>query len=72
MKMLYRPSSGLGEPVEVEVLEIDFVRGSARVRVPLGSDALVNVFAREAGEPEIGYVHRTVRRCDLENIPEER
>lgn len=68
--MLYSPRpTGLFDPVEVEVVEIDFVKNCALVLMPMGSNTLANVFLREEGKPEIEYVRRTVCRDDLKKIP---
>ncbi len=64
MKMIYESALGL-EPVEVEVLEIDFDRDSAVILMPLGKDTLANLFLREEGKPEIRYVQRSVPRSLL-------
>lgn len=66
--MIYESALGL-EPIEVEVLEIDFDRDSATILMPLGSDVLANVFRREAGEPEIRNIRRTVPRSLLRPLP---
>lgn len=66
--MIYQSALGL-EPVEVEVLEIDFDNDSATILMPLGSDALANVFRREAGEPEIRNICRAVPRSLLRPLP---
>jgi len=63
MRMIYHSDLGL-DPVEVEVEEIDFERGSAKITVPVGPDALANVF-RQHGEPLVTSVKRTVPRSSL-------
>ena len=70
-RMLYQPpffGMSAEKPVEVEIVELDFEKGSAVVLVPVGSDTLANVFRREAGEPEIDFVRRTVPRSSLRPI----
>lgn len=66
--MIYESMLGL-DPVEVEVLEIDEVKGTARIIIPITADTLANVFRREAGEPEIEHVTRTVPRATLRPLP---
>lgn len=66
--MIYQSALGL-EPVEVEVLEIDFDNDSATILMSLGSDVLANIFRREAGEPEIRHIRRTVPRSLLRPLP---
>ena len=69
--MIYQPTlPGMTaeSSIVVEVIEVDFERGLAVVLAPVGSDSLANVFRREAGEPEIRVVQRTVPRSSLRPI----
>lgn len=63
--MIYHPNS-FCDPIEVEVLEVDFITGSALIEQPVPPDAPIN--ARPCGQeglPQIVAVKRRVRALAL-------
>lgn len=68
MRMVYHSPLGL-EPVEVEIVEIDFEKRSATILLPIDRDTILNVIRREEGMEEILCVQRTVAREHLRPLP---
>lgn len=66
--MVYRSPLGF-EPVEVEVVEIDFLKGSALILLPIGHDTILNTIRREEGMEEIRCVQREVACTSLRPLP---
>lgn len=74
MKMLYDPPPLLGlsflkvEPVEVEVLEVDFEHGTALIIAPLDERAVINLIRKRDGNPPLKTMQRRVLREDLKPL----
>jgi hypothetical protein len=68
MKMVYHSPLGF-EPVEVEIVEIDFLKGSALILLPIERDTILNVIRREEGMEEILCVQREVACASLRPLP---
>ena len=67
MKMLYRPT-GMIDPIEVEVLEVDFLAHTALIEHPVPPEALINM----GGDlPQIVSVKRRVHAVCLFPIPDD-
>lgn len=66
--MLYHSPIGF-EPVEVEVVEIDFLKCTALILLPIGRDTVLNAIRREEGMQEIRCVQREVSRASLRPLP---
>jgi hypothetical protein len=67
--MIYHPNH-FCDPIEVEVLEVDFLTGSALIEQPVPPDAPIN--SRPCGQeglPQIVSVKRRVRALSLYPIP---
>jgi hypothetical protein len=73
MKMLYTPEAAFAflklEPEVVEVVEVDFERGSATVIIDVPAGALVNVLRRDGTSP-IKKMWRVVARASLSPLSE--
>ena len=67
MKMLYRPT-GMINPIEVEVLEVDFLAHTALIEHPVPPEALINA---AGGLPQIVSVKRRVHAVCLFPIPDD-
>jgi len=67
MKMLYRPT-GMINPIEVEVLEVDFLAHTALIEHPVPPEALIN---SAGGLPQIVSVKRRVHAVCLFPIPDD-
>jgi|GEM_PF-5438551 len=57
LKFLY--CAPLFEPIEADVLEVDFVHGTATIEYEVAPGTLINVF-RDEGEPPIRKMRRVV------------
>ncbi len=68
MRMVYHSPLGF-EPVEVDVVEMDFQKGCATILLPIERDTILNVIRREEGMEEIVCVQRTVAREHLRPLP---
>lgn len=60
----------IGAAIEVEVLSLDHVRGTAHIRQPLPADCIVNIARRARGLPNLEHEDRTVPLAHLELPPE--
>jgi hypothetical protein len=71
MKMLYAPPPLFGlwlvEPVIVDVIGVDNVRGMATVKMPVPGNAVINIL-RGPGDPIVTSAQREVILADLKPI----
>lgn len=71
MKRLYSPPPLFGfealrlKPCEVEVLELDYTKGVARVIAPVDEDSIINRLRKRDGKPLLKTTIRHVPIADL-------
>jgi hypothetical protein len=58
----------LFDPIEADVLEIDFVHGTATIEYEVAPGTLINVF-RDEGQPPIKRMRRVVPNTMITSVP---